>query len=391
MRTTTMRTILAMSAVLPLAAVALELVSPANGTTVPLLTDAQKHYLSLPRQERAKYFSDDPKVKKPAFKHYGTLPRPVSLEWKTAEGDSGAVNVTVVRKPDGKVFFSGTVSGTNAVDVWNLEIAREWEWTVKTSAGSVKGQFRTEDQAPRFMSVGGVGNFRDLGGRIGLDGRRVKQGLILRSKGLNANAKYEKEKGKGELGRILVPPTKRGEDRITPEGRRYLLEDIGVKTDIDLRNEYECFGMNGSPLGPTVTWEHHSLTGAYAIIKGKWPRASLPNIFRIFLEKQNYPIVLHCIGGADRTGCVAFLLNALLGVSEEELYKDWEVTAMVNSFRKGGLADEKHWKLFNHLVDCFNAYPGETLRERAENGIKSLGFTDDDIAAFRAIMLEESR
>ena len=43
----------------------------------------------------------------------------------------------------------------------------------------------------------------------------------------------------------------------------------------------------------------------------------------MFLDPANYPIDFHCIAGQDRTGAVAFILNALLGVEEEELYLDW--------------------------------------------------------------------
>ena len=98
---------------------AVELRSPKDGVVVPLLNPAQKHYLSLPRAEREKFFSDDPAVKRAElsgpFKSYGTKPCPVSLEWIPAAEDSAGVTVTVVRKPDGKVFFSKTIVNTNGV------------------------------------------------------------------------------------------------------------------------------------------------------------------------------------------------------------------------------------------------------------------------------------
>ena len=34
----------------------------------------------------------------------------------------------------------------------------------------------------------------------------------------------------------------------------------------------------------------------------------------------------HCAGGADRTGTLAFLIEALVGVSENDLSKDYELT-----------------------------------------------------------------
>ena len=42
--------------------------------------------------------------------------------------------------------------------------------------------------APRLIRVARVPNVRDLGGRVTEDGRRVRQGLLFRSAGLNDNA-----------------------------------------------------------------------------------------------------------------------------------------------------------------------------------------------------------
>ena len=370
---------------LGLVAESAEVVSPKDGMEVPLLNAAQKHYYSLPRAEREKYFADAEKDKPLAFRKYGTWPEPVRLRWRPEAGET-SFDVKVVRMPDGKPFFRATKSATNEVEVWNLEIGREWEWSVAAGGRTSRGRFRTEEQAPRMLRIDNIKNCRDLGGRIGLDGRRVRQGLLIRTQGLNGNAKFKREKG--ERGKIIEPPTKRGEDRLTPEARRYLTEELGVRTDIDLRNEYECFGMDGSPLGPGVRWEHLSLLGAYNLICSKDPRETLTKVLRLMLDEKNYPIVFHCIGGADRTGCIAYALEGLLGVAEEEMWLDWETTAFGNSFRSGGLADQKHRNWFKKLAKGFDAYPGATVRERVEAGFRSLGFTDADFEKFRSIMLE---
>ena len=44
---------------------------------------------------------------------------------------------------------------------------------------------------------------------------------------------------------------------------------------------------------------------------------------------KNYPIDFHCIGGADRTGSVAYVLEGLLGMDDESIKKDWEITRLV--------------------------------------------------------------
>ena len=103
----------------------------------------------------------------------------------------------------------------------------------------------------------------------------------------------------------------------------------------------------------------------------------------MFLDERNYPIIFHCIGGADRTGAVGFILNALLGVSDEELDKDWEITCFIYESQSFG-----HESRFDKLRRVFDAYPGANTREKVEAYVKELGFTDADIEKFRKIMFE---
>ena len=260
----------------------------------------------------------------------------------------------------------------------NLLIATKYYWKVsaKTASGTVTktGTFTTEDQTPRLLRIDTVPNVRDFGGHKTLDGRRVRQNRIFRTAGLNGNAKSAKDKPDG-----FIP----GKNRLTPDGLRYVLGTLGVKSDIDLRSDTECRGMTGSPLGPTVTWFHYS-SSAYDGMQKPDGKAAFTKVFKVFLDEKNYPIVFHCIAGQDRTGSVAFILNGLLGVPEEELWLDWEYSGFWNenlSF--------SHRKCFNYLIKGFNTVPGQTMHEKIENYVLSLGFTKDDIAKFRGLMLEQ--
>ena len=184
---------------------------------------------------------------------------------------------------------------------------------------------------------------------------------------------------------ILATPVRwaRGKSRVTPEGRAIFLDRYGVKSDIDLRTDGECWGMKGSPLGPEVKWFHIS-SAAYAGMGGDRGKSQFSKVFRVFLDEENYPIIFHCIAGQDRTGAVAFILNGLLGVDEEELYLDWEATGFWNP--KTSL---NHAVRLNRLVAVFRKFPGKTLNEQIENYVLSLGFTREDIEKFRSIMLEK--
>ena len=353
----------------------LEIVSPKEGATVPTLTAGMKAYLAQPRAERVKQFADPAERKRIA--KFGDRPQKTLLSWTcTLPAATGTVwSVKVRRVKDGAVVFTEKTHKTS-LEIDNLEIACDYKWRVKGTVGDAKlraeGTFRTEDLAPRLIHLSRIHNMRDLGGRVGLGGRRVRQGLVYRSAGLNDNAHKSKSKGG------MVP----GKERLTDASRAYAKGTLGIRTDLDLRSDRECFGMTGSPLGPEVKWIKIS-SSAYSGMAKDPGKSAFAQVFRVFLDEKNYPIDFHCIAGADRTGSLAFILNGLLGVDEEELWRDWEVTA----FQKEKL-DFGHRTRFSKLVKVFDAFPGANIHEKIVAYVKSAGFTDADIEKFRAIMLE---
>ena len=341
---------------------AVELVSPADGEEVPLLHDRQKAFMRMPRERRAAFFDDRQPDKEKAIKQCRSVPRPVMLKWT---GSGGRYEVTVTKRGSEKPWFSETVA-SNCVKVWNLEIAATYDWTVSESGGCAKGWFRTEDTAPRLICVPGVPNMRDLGGRV-IGGRRVRQGLVYRSSGLNNNATTN------------AP----GTARLTERWRNYMRDQLGIKTDLDLRSARERFGMTCSPLGPDVKFvtmptNYHG----YAAIH-KAGADDTRRVLRVFLDRANYPIDFHCIGGADRTGTVATILHGILGLEEDEIWKDYQITAW-----HGIVNDTPHLKRFKGLVESFDRFEGATLSERIRKYVLWLGFTESDMQTIRDIMLE---
>ena len=64
-----------------------------------------------------------------------------------------------------------------------------------------------------------------------------------------------------------------------------------------------------------------------------------------------YAIYFHCRIGADRTGTLAYLIEGILGASEEERYKDFELTVFFGLRERTRFYENKnndHIK-FNHL------------------------------------------
>ncbi len=399
-------------------ALALELVSPKDGEEFCALKPEHRRFLDMDREGRRAQFLDKEWRARIVQKDIYSTPLPLKLEWR---GEKGPYEVKV--ELNGKTVFETNTTDT-AANVWNLEIAREYVWTVCGGGECARGHFRTRDQAPRVVYVPNVGNIRDLGGRIGLGGKRVKQGMAFRSAGLNSNANtyfscsetlkmYKDgvlEKKFGKEGRKMKERIDRdkssltfdpkapylrkmlkkdekdwkpGKTNMTAEGLRIANEEFGWKSDIDLRSDIECWGMKGSPVGENVKWWHYS-SKSYSGMASDDGKEAFTKVFKVFLDERNYPLDFHCIGGADRTGAVAFILNALLGVSDEELDKDWEFTVFIYNDQNFG-----HTTRFDKLRKVFDAYPGASTREKVEAYVKGLGFTDADIEKFLGIMLEK--
>ena len=214
-----------------LASAAIRIVAPLDGATVGRHTALQKEFLALsPEARKAKEADRDYRNALAANKR-GSEPKPIELRW---EGASGPVALTVTA--DGRTVLATNLTASS-LELRGLEIARTYRWTVAAGGESASATFTTEDEVPRLIDLPSVKNARDLGGYIGLEGRRVRQGRIFRTRAYNGDAR-EKD-GKQEY----------GWKRIHEDDRIRFVEELGVRNDIDLRYDREVVGMEGSPLG----------------------------------------------------------------------------------------------------------------------------------------------
>ena len=217
---------------------------------------------------------------------------------------------------------------------------------------------RVELTAGSKCAVDGVINFRDLGGLRGEGGKPLRKGVLFRS------------------GRF---------DQISPRGREMLVKRLGIKTDLDLRSDGETAGLRGvSPLGTNVQWRLVSLRAYDAIGTEAW-RKQMKKALEVVFDSRNWPVAFHCKTGKDRTGTLAFIVLALLGVAEDDICLDWEVTA----FYVPELSRMDHPGRYDRLLSYVNGLPGKDLREKARHYVLSLGFSSEAIELFRQGMLQE--
>ena len=218
----------------------------------------------------------------------------------------------------------------------------------------------------RMIYTPSVWNVRDLGGWP-CTGGRVKYGKIFRG---------------GHFGSI------------TDADKSTLVDWLGIATDIDLRNNSETGSITTSPLGTGVEYFHQSLDFYANAVSTSAASARTVSVLKKVMScvASNKPCYFHCMSGADRTGTIAYLLLSLLGVSQSDKDKEYELTAFSDE------ADGKRFRNTNYNVTNGNGwyplikyfrdtYTGENDNEKVVAWAVANGITDEEINAFRDAMI----
>lgn len=295
----------------------------------------------------------------------------------------------VTQPLDDPLGFALTLESAGTLCFWDETDGRGWSEPV--SAGSctaynlVPGHptrwWLTDSngrtvQNGRLMAIGalrmiyqeGTNNFRDLGGWV-CDGGRVKYGLLLR-------------------GGQLVYAGSTGSVTLATAADLRRLRSWGVRCELDLRGEDEI-SETSSVLGSDVRFvlmdmDYYAaavnLSGAALGETVKALKLLMDNVI------HGVPTYFHCAAGADRTGTLAMLAEALLGVSQADLDKDYELTSFYplqgyERLRSG------QWK---GLIDYMNTMSGRSFRDKCVQWALSAGIRLEEINAYRAAMIDGS-
>ena len=117
--------------------------------------------------------------------------------------------------------------------------------------------------------------------------------------------------------------------------------------------------------------------------------AQFKEIIEWMVANPNKNIYFHCQGGCDRTGTLSFQILGLLGVSESDLAKDYELS----SFSDVGLGRLRNTVKatdtydYSGMVAAIKAYSGTTITDKFYNFAIDCGLTDTTISTFRNMML----
>jgi protein-tyrosine phosphatase len=178
----------------------------------------------------------------------------------------------------------------------------------------------------RIVGLKGQPNFRDIGGYVTSDGRKIKSGLVYRSGELpkltDKDVETLRELGIKTVVNFLTPGEIewRGKDRLPDGVREINLPITGEVAGIpDAANKLVDARKSGDfrnfppEFNPQV---HEELVIGIA-------DQQYSELFKILADQSNYPLVYHCSHGIHRTGTATALVLSALGVPWETVRKDY--------------------------------------------------------------------
>ncbi|NKI17359.1 tyrosine-protein phosphatase [Spongiibacter sp. KMU-166] len=202
-------------------------------------------------------------------------------------------------------------------------------------------------EALRKLPFDHVHNFRDLGGYLTEDGRRLRWGKLYRSDKLSAlSEEDQKYLARLEVKRIV---DFRSDDERTNAPHR-LLKEHEVRID-PMPITVEAAQVDRV----TVRLMQDDVTPAdmeqYLVDANREFVANFTPVYREWLhsllDASSYPQVFHCTAGKDRTGLAAAVVLMALGVHRDVIMNDYLATntytaERIDSLLKG-IFERKNW------------------------------------------------
>ena len=303
----------------------------------------------------------------------------VSLSWKMA---GGPYTVYFSEKSD---FSNAITVQTNTTTVKNsyLVPGKTYYWkAIGAFSDEVLGggKIKIVDAPVRFVTIDGIHNVRDMGGWKTESGKTVKYEMLYRGPNI---------------------------DNITDAGVA-TIKKLGIKTEIDIRRE----DQKNQKEGTNMNWVFLETGAQYDRIfdysyKTEVQR-NYKEIFKLLSDEKNYPFYTHCQHGADRTGTFAFIVNGVLGVSYEDLTRDFEVSSFIpggkrwrgegkgdtfsasDTIMQNNSSNYVAWgELYKDMMEYGKKNGCETLEKSIEHWlINYVGVPKAQIDSFRNIMLK---
>lgn len=326
-------------------------------------------------------------------------PRPVRLSW-THDPDAEAQRVEVSELSTYADSIVFTIHKDSAgYFLYNMIPGKIYHYRIVSTKGGNDttvgfGQIEPTGML-RWLLAEGTWNVRDMGGWPGLGGHPIKYGQLFRGGQLtNPNSPY---------------------DILLKANGIQAMRNAGIRAELDLRSSSQAHYTTTAIAGTGYAADFTNIaTTSARMWQYDKDDSNIKAIQWVINElKAGKPVFYHCQNGADRTGTIGFLIGALLGMSESDLAKDYELTtfcqkavvdfddsevgfARLRNYegKKGsvdGSSDPKDY-MFAPLIDKLNTISGVSIQRKIynffKNGVNGTKISEADLDWFIKEMVD---
>lgn len=314
------------------------------------------------------------------------IPVPFNVKWnhnEEAMRTTVAVDVKAIGTNNFNSMITYDATGLDNFPIYNLLPNKTYYYKVThvLADGSLveakSGNFTTSNETVRMLYIDGTQNVRDLGGWTGLDGKKVKYGKIIRGASFGDSSYH---------GLML-----------TGKGRLALAE-LKIQAELNLGAV-----DSETSIAPNVAYKKVYYTNYAIAITNETYRTMFKTLLEYIvscldgtltvdgLSTVARNIYMHCQGGCDRTGTLSFLLLGLLGVSESDLAKEYELSSFsdIGFGRLRTTTQAVDTYDYVGMVEALKTYSGDTITDKFVSfATTGCGISIDTITSFRNLMLE---
>lgn len=291
-------------------------------------------------------------------------PNPVYIPVDEVDGSKVTVEIyNDAQRTDEELIREYTVSNGYA-EVYNLIPNDDYWYTVIAGDEELSRGTFTTSGLRRYLTVSNIrskdhaNNLRDFGGQKTEKGRTLRYNLIFRGTNM---------------------------DKTTSEEQDWIINYMNVRRDVDLRekNSYSTSQYANRPLPETVEYTNGNISNWENITNAK-----IQDIFSGIAKtvSTGNACYIHCYVGADRTGYISILINAICGVSEKDCTIDFELTSFSCVGRRSRTMTTYGYN--NKGLLLIESKDGDTFQQKAINTLLDYGVPQTDIDTIISAMVE---
>ena len=363
--------------------------------TIPLTVTYVMKYFNMPHVTDQSKPATDPVNRLDA-------PNPVKLTWIHEDGaEAQRIEITESYSYSDAIVFT-IDKDTAQYDLYNMIPGKHYYYRIVSTKDGNETYVGTGELTPtgmlRWIYAEGTWNVRDMGGWTGLGGHPIKYGQLFR-------------------GGQLTNPKDPYNVLLTPSGIE-AMRNAGIRAELDLRSSSQAHYSNASFAVKGANGKYDAdFTNIATTSARMWQydkdNSNIKAFQWIINElKAGKPVFYHCQNGADRTGTMGLLIGALLGMSDGDLAKDYELTTFCQEAavafdptevgfarlrdytgKKGSVDASSNPKdyMFAPVIDKWNGMSGTTQRKVYDffkNGVGGTTIKESDLDWFIRYMVD---